>query len=44
MMVKKLYVSPECEEDLALRAYMLCASDPDFGGSEGVDYEDWVIS
>ena len=44
MIIKRLYLSPECETDVALRMDMLCDS-PDLvdGGLEGISEEDWII-
>ena len=42
MILKRLYLQPECDINTTVSIYMLCTS-PVTGGSEDTGEEDWVI-
>jgi len=39
---RKDYLSPDCEIIAVQEHYLICISDPDNGGIENIDYEDWT--
>lgn len=42
MIIKRLYLQPECEVEITSLVDLLCQS-PEEGGLEGTFDEDWVI-